>query len=59
MLANWINTTSRGEDGFTAMHFASFHGNMTLVKMLVKYGGNIYARNKQGINMIHVAAQGD
>jgi len=28
LLALWINTSTRGEEGFTAMHFASFHGNI-------------------------------
>lgn len=27
-LVEWINETSTGDDGFTALHFASFHGNM-------------------------------
>ena len=30
-----------------------------MIKCLVRNGADIYARNKQGINMIHVAAQGD
>jgi ankyrin repeat protein len=38
------------------MHFAAFHGNMPLIKYLVKKGGDIFAKNKQDINMLHVAA---
>lgn len=41
------------------MHFASFHGNLYLIKLLLKNGGSIYAKNKQDINMLHVGAQGD
>lgn len=41
------------------MHFATFHGNMDLIRFLIKFGANIYATNKQNINMLHVAAQGD
>ena len=32
---------------------------MNMIRMLVKYGADIHAQNKQGINMLHVAAQGD
>lgn len=59
LLKNWINTRSRGDDGFTALHFAAFHGNMSLIRMLVKHGADVLAINKQGINMLHVSAQGD
>ena len=55
-LKNWINTHSRGDDGFTALHFAAFHGNMSLIRLLVAHGANIRAQNRQGINMLHVSA---
>ena len=42
-LKNWINTHSRGDDGFTALHFAAFHGNMALIRLLVAHGANIRA----------------
>jgi len=42
----WLNSISRGDDGFTALHFASFHGNMTMIRMLVKHGADIHAQNK-------------
>ena len=62
---NWVNTPAKnvtgndGSDGFYPLHYASFHGNVKLVKLLVKNGANVHAKNKQGINMMHVAAQGD
>jgi len=59
LLKTWINTSSKGDDGFTALHFAAFHGNMNLIRMLVKHGADVLAINKQGINMLHVATQGD
>jgi len=52
----WINTHSLGEDGFTALHFASFYGNIKLIRLLIGNGANIFAVNKPGINMLHVAA---
>jgi ankyrin repeat protein len=56
VLKDWINKPSKGEEGFCALHFASFHGNVKLIKLLVASGANIYAKNKQGINMLHVGA---
>ena len=58
-LKAWIDCPSRGKDGFTALHFASFHGNIGMIRLLVKHGADINVVNKQGINMLHVAAQGD
>jgi ankyrin repeat protein len=58
-IKEWVNIQSRGDEGFYPLHFASFHGNVKLIKLLVKCGANIYAKNRQGINMLHVAAQGD
>ena len=59
MVSVWINTPSKSDEGFFPLHFASFHGNVKLIKLLVKNGANIWVKNKQGINMLHVAAQGD
>ena len=41
------------------MHFASFKGNPDACELLINLGADIYARNNCGINMLHVAAQGD
>lgn len=46
-------------DGFTALHFTSFKGNPSLADLLLKYGADITAKNNFGINVVHVAAQGD
>jgi ankyrin repeat protein len=45
-LKEWINTKNKGEEGFTALHFASFHGNIKIIRTLVSYGADIFARNK-------------
>jgi len=55
-VANYINLNGHGDDGFTSLHFASFHGNIKLIRYLVHHGANSFAVNWQGINMIHVAA---
>lgn len=56
VLRMWINQHSKGEEGFTCLHFATFHGNMKLIRYLVSLGADIFARNRQYINMLHVAA---
>jgi len=58
-LKEFVNTPTQGDEGFYALHYASFHGNVRLIKALVACGANPRARNKQHINMLHVAAQGD
>ena len=32
--------------GFTALHFAAYHGNARMIEMLVESGANVYATNK-------------
>ena len=58
-VANWVNTPSRTDQGFYPLHYASFHGQIKLIKLLVRNGANVWVKNKMGINMMHVAAQGD
>ncbi len=45
-LKEWISKPSKGEEGFTALHFASFHGNMRLIKYLINHGASVFAKNK-------------
>ena len=56
-MKRWINKQTIGEEGFTALHFASFHGNLVLIKYLIEEcGADVHAINKHNINMLHVAA---
>ena len=34
-LKQWLNKHTQGEDSFTALHFASFHGNLTLIRLFI------------------------
>jgi palmitoyltransferase ZDHHC13/17 len=54
-LKEWINTKT-DEDGFSALHFASFRGNINAINLLIDLGADMYARNNFGINVLHVAA---
>lgn len=51
----WTNVKT-DEDGFTALHFASFRGIWRVVSMLMENGSNMHALNKDGLNMLHTAA---
>ena len=55
-LRKWLNKHTQGEDSFTALHFASFHGNLNLIRLFIKHGSDIRAQNKSGVNMMHVCA---
>lgn len=41
------------------MHYAVFRGNSTLAFFLESQGADIYVVNKQGLTVLHIAAQGD
>ena len=46
-------------DGNTAIHYAAYRGNMDIVKLLIKYGADYQKKNNSGLNVMHMAAQGD
>lgn len=45
--------------GFTALHYASYRGNMRIIQRLVENGADITVQNKRGMNAIHIAVQND
>ena len=57
-MKEWINHKT-DEDGFAALHFASFRGNLTIINLLLNNGADINIKNNYGINVLHVASQGD
>jgi len=56
-IRSWVN--SKTDEGFTPIHFASFKGNMEIVKLLESHGADFAIKNNQGLSVIHIAAQGD
>lgn len=54
----WVNKKT-AKEGFTALHFGSFRGNVNMIRSLIKYQADIRALNFYGLNVMHVAAQGD
>lgn len=54
----WLD--SQNSEGFTALHFCSFHGNMRLMQVLIEEGSaDMGLANKNGCNVVHLAAQGN
>jgi palmitoyltransferase len=50
----WVNQAS--EDGFSALHLAAYRGNLSMIEYLVENGANMYAKNRHGMNAMHIAA---
>jgi ankyrin repeat protein len=57
-ITEWVDIPT--DEAFTALHFASFHGNLDLVIQLVEeYFSDILKKNLFGASALHIAAQGD
>ena len=54
----FINAKTDG-DCQTALHYASFRGNIKIIKLLISNHAEINVRTKNGYNMIHKAAMGN
>lgn len=53
----WVNFKT--DVGFTALHYASYRGNLSIIIQLIELGAQILATTERGMNVMHVAAQGD
>jgi uncharacterized membrane protein YbhN (UPF0104 family) len=49
----------KNDKGVVALHYASFLGNVDIIKYLVNYGADIKALTNNDLNVIHYAAQGN
>ena len=54
----FINAKTQG-DNQTALHYASFRGNIKIIKLLIENHAEINALTSNGYNMLHKAAQGN
>mmetsp|Transcript_16093 Transcript_16093/g.11610 ORF Transcript_16093/g.11610 Transcript_16093/m.11610 type:complete len:183 (+) Transcript_16093:370-918(+) len=59
IVKDWVNFPTKSKEDFQAMHFASYHGNPKMIKLLEANGADIYAKNLNGLGVLHVAAQSD
>jgi ankyrin repeat protein len=55
LLKSWVNKGNK--QGFTALHYASFRGNFKSIEYLIQAGADIYSRNNEGLDVMHMAAQ--
>jgi len=46
-------------NGDPPIHYASYRGNIELIKYLVENGADINVKNDKGLNVMHLASQGD
>lgn len=54
-LVEWVNEPT--DEKFTALHFATYHGNFELIQMMVdEMGANIHMKNVYGANVLHIAS---
>lgn len=56
-LKKWINFKSNS--GYTALHYASYRGNNDVISLLIDNGACIDIKNDEGLNVLHLAAQGN
>ena len=49
----------KNSKGVAALHYASFHGNVDIIKYLINYGADIKVLTGRKLNVIHYAAQGN
>lgn len=55
---NFINSQTEIEH-LTPLHYASFRGNLKIIKLLISNYANVNALTLNGLNMLHKAAQGN
>ena len=56
-LISFIN--QKNDLGITALHYASFKGNLQIIKLLINNGADCSMLTKRNLNVIHYSAQGN
>jgi ankyrin repeat protein len=46
-------------EGYTAIHYAAYRGNIAVMKLLEKYEAHLLLTNHLKMSVLHLAAQGD
>jgi palmitoyltransferase len=57
-IEKWVNKKTKKE-GNTALHYASYIGNIDLIITLIKNKADVKITNLSGDNMLHMAARGN
>ncbi|CAD8075430.1 unnamed protein product [Paramecium sonneborni] len=53
----WVN--QQNDEGFTALHLASYRGSLKTIKLLEQYGADYRIKNYNELTVLHTASQGD
>lgn len=56
-IKKWVN--EKTEQGFTALHYAAYRGNIDMINKLIENDAEIEVTNRRGLNVLHMAAQGN
>jgi len=57
-IEKWVNQKSKRQ-GYTALHYSAFNGNLDILEKLIKYKADVEISNNRGLNVLHMAAQGN
>ena len=49
----------RSSQGYTALHYASYRGNIDMINKLIENGAEVETTNTRGLNVLHMASQGN
>ena len=55
-LKDFIN--EKNDQGITAIHYASFRGDIKIIRLLIDNGADVFSKTKRNLNVIHYACQG-
>lgn len=55
-IAAWMNCPTLCSYGFYPLHYACFQGDVEVIKLVIKNGGEINLPNKYGVLPVHAAA---
>ena len=58
-VVEWMNQKTKCEFGYTPIHFACYHGQSDIIKILDKYGADMSLANNVGLTPMHIAAWND
>jgi ankyrin repeat protein len=50
---------NKNSSGFTPLHYACYKGNLEIIIKLINLGADIYLKNNKGLNILHLASQGN
>jgi palmitoyltransferase len=56
-IKTWVN--EKTAEGHSALHYAAYKGNIEIINKLIENGADPEISNNSGLNVLHMAAQGN